>query len=202
MGVGSGCVCCDITSALPSNELRLALAPSATYERLLASDPVRGWRVIRRPIVVLVVIAIMVPIAAVQRVTLGLVATAALSWSFVLVVQALAAAAVIASAPRRRVRILTAFDLWFAAHLPYSLWILVALSWMAAVPVAVEVIIASAIVPAIWTMYIVSAFCRTVLLTTPAGARWRTAAHFAAIWGFTVSYIAWVAGGWFQVVPW
>jgi hypothetical protein len=151
---------------------------------------------------VLLVIAVTVPIAAVQRVTIGLVATAALSWSFAIVVQALAAAAVIASAPHRRVRFFTALDLWFAAHVPYSLWTLIALTCMATLPVSVELIIASAIVPAIWTMVVVSAFCRTVLLTTPGGARWRTAAHFVAIWGFTFSYIAWVAGGWFQVVPW
>jgi len=187
---------------LPSNELRLALAPSATYERLLASEPVRGWRVMRRPAMVLLVIAVMVPIAAVQRVTIGLVATAALSWSFVPVVQALVAIAVIASAPQRRVRFFTALDLWFAAHVPYSLWILIALAYMATFPVPVELIIASAIVPAIWTMVVVSAFCTTVLLTTPGGARWRTAAYFIAIWGFTFSDIAWVAGGWFQVVPW
>jgi len=187
---------------LPSTELHLALAPTAAYERLLASEPVGGWRVLRRPATVLLVIAVMVPITAVQRVTIGLVATAALSWSFVPVIQALVAIAVIASAPQRRVGFLTALDLWFAAHVPYSLWMLIALGFMAAFPVSVELIIASAIVPAIWTMVVVSAFCKTVLQTTPGGARWRTAAHFAAIWGFTFSYIAWVAGGWFQVVPW
>jgi len=187
---------------MPAHELRLALAPTATYEKLLASDPVRGVRVLRRPLLVLLVLAVMVPIAAVQRVTVGLVATAALSWSFVLVVQAIVAVAIIASAPRRRVRMPTAVDLWFASHLPYSLWAVIALACMAAFPVSIELVIASAIVPAIWTMFLVSAFCRTVLLTTPAGAHWRTAAHFVAIWAFTFSYIAWVAGGWFQVVPW
>jgi hypothetical protein len=152
---------------------------------------------------VLLVIAVMVPIAAVQRVTIGLVATAALSWSFAIVVQALAAAAVIASAPRRQLRIAAALDLWFAGHLAYSLWILVALGWIStSYSASIELVILSAIVPAIWTMSVVAAFCRTVLLTTPAGARWRTAAHFVAIWGFTLSYIAWVAGGWFQVIPW
>jgi hypothetical protein len=191
-----------MTGSLPSRELQLALAPTAMYQRLLTSEPVHGWRVFRHPAIVLLVVAVMVPIAAVQRVTVGLVATAAVSWSFVLVVQAAAAVLVVASAPRRRVTVATALDLWFAGHLPYSLWTLIALTCMATFPVSVELIIASAIVPAIWTMVVVSAFCRTVLLTTPAGARWRTAAHFVAIWGFTFSYIAWVAGGWFQVVPW
>jgi hypothetical protein len=70
---------------------------------------------------VLLVIAVMVPITAVQRVTIGLVATAALSWLFVPVIQALVAIAVIASAPHRRVGVFTALDLWFAAHVPHSL---------------------------------------------------------------------------------
>jgi hypothetical protein len=188
---------------LPSNELRVALAPTATYDRLLANEPVRGWRILRRPAWVLLVIAMMVPIAAVQRVTIGLVATAALSWSFVLLIQTLVAIALIASAPQRRVDVPTALDLWFAGYLPYSLWTLVALAWLTtSYAASIEVVIASAIVPAIWTMFLVSAFCRTVLLTTSAGARWRTAAHFVAIWGVTLSYIAWVAGGWFQVLPW
>jgi hypothetical protein len=188
---------------LISTELRLALNPTGTYERLLLGDPVRGWHTLLRPAMVLLVIAVMVPIAAVQRVTAGLVATAALSWSFVIVIQAIVAAALIISARRRRVRIPTAFDLWFAGHLPYSLWVLVALASMTtSYSASIELVIASAVVPAIWTMGLVSAFCRTVLLTTPAGARWRTAAHFVAIWGLTLSYIAWVAGGWFQVVPW
>jgi hypothetical protein len=152
---------------------------------------------------VLLVIAVMVPIAAVQRVTVGLVASAALSWSFAVGVQALVAAAVIASAPRRRVRLATALDLWFAGHLPYSLWLLIALTWMTISPAtSVERVILSASVPAVWTMWVIAAFCRTVLATTPAGARWRTAVHVVAICGFTVSYIAWVAGGWFQVIPW
>jgi hypothetical protein len=121
-------------SSLLSNEFVLALAPRVAYERLLASDPVRGWAVVGRPAMVLLVIAVMVPIAAVQRVTVGLVATAALSWSFAVGVQALVAAAVIASAPRRRVRLATALDLWFAGHLPYSLWLLIALTWMTISP--------------------------------------------------------------------
>jgi len=144
----------------------------------------------------------MAPIMAVQRVTVGLVATAALSWSFAVLLQSIVGLAIIVSAPARRIGVLPALDLWFAGHVPYSLWMLVALGLTAMRTSAnISVVIISAIVPAIWTALIVTAFCRTVLGTTAAAARWRMAAHFVAIWTITLSYIAWAAGGWFQLLP-
>jgi len=189
-----------------SSELQVALAPAATYERLLSScGPAKAGhyvRSLRLPAMVVLVIAVMAPIMAVQRVTIGLVATAALSWCFVVALQAIVALAVIASAPARKVATLDALDLWFAGHVPYSLWMLCAFGVMAAMTTGRDrLLIASAVVPAIWTAFIVAAFCRTVLGATASGARWRAAAHFVAIWAITASYIAWAAGGWFQLLP-
>jgi hypothetical protein len=151
---------------------------------------------------VVLVVAVMVPIMAVQRVTLGLVATAALSWSFVVVLQSIVGLAIIGSAPARTIALLPALDLWFAGHVPYSLWMLAAFGLTAMMTSAnVSVVILSAVVPAIWTAIVVAAFCRTVLGTTARGARWRAAAHFVSIWAITSSYIAWAAGGWFQLLP-
>jgi hypothetical protein len=48
---------------------------------------------------------------------------------------------------------------------------------------------------------IVAAFCETVLGTSRAGARWRAAVHFHLVWAIGLSYVAWAAGGWFQVFP-
>jgi hypothetical protein len=144
----------------------------------------------------------MAPIMAVQRVTFGLVATASVSWCFAVALQAIVGISLIATAPSRRVNALQAFDLWFAGHLPYSLWIMAAFAMMAVAPFgSLGVLIGSAIVPAVWTAVIASAFCRTVLGATTSGARWRTAGHFVAIWAITLSYIAWAAGGWFQLLP-
>jgi hypothetical protein len=187
-----------------SSELQVALSPSATFDRLLIDEAhVRGWRLLRRPAMVLVAIAVLVPIAAVQRVTLALVVTAALSWSFVIAIQMIVGASVIGSAPARVVRGLRALDLWFAGHIPYSLWMLVSFGIMALSSTdPLRLVIAAAIVPAIWTAFIVTAFCRTVLRTSVSGARWRAAAHFVATWAITLSYIAWAAGGWFQLLPW
>jgi len=187
-----------------SSELQVALWPSATFERLLTDEAhVRGWRLLRRPAMVLLAIAVLVPIAAVQRVTLALVVTAALSWSFVIAIQMIVGASVIGSAPARVVRGLRALDLWFAGHIPYSLWMLVSFGIMALSSTdPLRLAIAAAIIPAIWTAFIVTAFCRTVLRTSVRGARWRAAAHFLVTWVITLSYIAWAAGGWFQLLPW
>jgi hypothetical protein len=195
-----------MTSAAPtdafSTELRVAVAPDATFRQLMASQAtVHGWRLLRRPAMVILVIAVLAPIMAVQRVTIGLVATAAVSWCFVVGIQTIVALCVIASAPSR-VRMAQAIDLWFAGHLPYSLWMLVGFMWMgAATSGSLRLLIASAIVPAAWTAFIVAAFCRTVLGTSSSGARWRSAAHFVGVWTIALTYMAWAAGGWFQLLP-
>jgi len=185
-----------------SSELQIALAPQASYQRFLSALLPGRWHVLRRLAVIVLVIAVMSPIMAVQRVTLGLVATAALSWSFAVVLQSIVGLAIVVSAPARRIAVLPALDLWFAGHVPYSLWMLVAFGLTATMTSAnMRLVILSAVVPAIWTAIIVAAFCRTVLGSTPSGARWRAGAHFVAIWAITFSYIAWAAGGWFQLLP-
>ncbi len=187
-----------------STEARLALAPDATYGRLLAEEAaVSWWRALRRPALVLLVIAVAVPIMAVQRVTVGLVLTAALSWSFVVAIQLLVGAVVVASAPARRIEIRRALDLWFAGSLPYSIWLLLAAAAMGSAQHAgsMALFIATALVPSLWTTAIVAAFCRTVLRTSRAGARWRAALHFLVVWAIGLSYVAWAAGGWFQLLP-
>jgi hypothetical protein len=189
--------------AILSTEVRLALAPEATYRRLLADEAAVSWsRMLRRPALVLLVIATAVPIMAIQRVTIGLVLTAALSWSFVVAIQLLAGAVVIASAPARRIEIRRALDLWFAGYLPYSVWLLLAAAAMGSARAgSVTLFIASALIPCLWTAVIVAAFCRTVLRTSRAGARWRAAVHCLVVWAIGLSYVAWAAGGWFQLLP-
>ena len=155
---------------------------------------------LRRPLVVLLVIATAVPIMAVQRITLALFAFSIASFGFVLLIQMAVGAGIIASAPARRVGLARALDLWFAGHAPYSLWLLT----MAAVFAArqwgsLDMFIALAVIPAGWTAVIVAAFCRHNLGSSPAGARWRAAAHFVVIWAIAFELVALSAGGWFQI---
>jgi hypothetical protein len=155
---------------------------------------------LRRPAVVALVIGTAVPVMAVQRVTLGLVAASTMSFSFVVAIQIAVGAAVIASAPSRRLTMARALDLWFAGHLPYSVWLLTAAAVFAGLPAAsMDLLIVSAVIPAAWTAVIVAAFCRQMLGTSRAGARWRAAVHFVVIWAIGFELVALSAGGWFQI---
>ena len=185
-----------------STEVVVAFAPEVAYRRLIGGSKARaGRQLLQRLGVMLLVIGIAVPLMAVQRATILLVVTAALSWSFVLAIQVTVAALVIASVPARPIGTLDALNLWFAAHLPYTVWMLAVSVLMAASRYAsAELLIASAIIPAAWTFVIVSAFSRVVLQTGRAGARWRATAHQLLIWTIALSYVAWAAGGWFQVL--
>lgn len=186
-----------------STELRLALAPADTYRRLIESRADTTWRAALAPVPFsLLVIGSFAAIMATRRVTVGLVVTTAASWSFALFLQACAASALIASSHHRPVSARRAFELFFLAHAPWSLWMLAV---MALVVVwnphtSFELILVSALLPLGWTAVIVTAFCRTVLGTTADGARLRMTVHQACIVGIILSYVAWAAGGWMRVV--
>ena len=185
-----------------STEVDIALRPTEAYQRLMSATCASpGRSLLEHLAVVLAVVGTAVSTMAVQRVSPGLVATAALSWSFVLLIQLSLGALVITSASTRRVGMTRALDLWFATHLPYTLWMLVISVLMATSPYAsVELVIVTAIAPAAWTAVLLSAFCRVVLGTSRAGARWRATLHLLLIWTTTFGYVAWAAGGWFQIV--
>ena len=184
-----------------SIDVHVALAPGKTYRALMGTDErVSLTRMLRRPALVALVIGTAVPIMAVQRTTAGLLVSSTLSFFFVVAIQILVGAALIASAASRRVNMPRAIDLWFAGHAPYSLWLLFAAALFAALPAAgLDALIALAVVPAVWTAVIVAAFCRHVLGTSPVGARWRAAAHFVVSWAVALELVALASGGWFQV---
>jgi hypothetical protein len=181
-----------------ASEVKVAIAPEATYTTLVAENAgaMTCWSTLRRPTMVLLVIATLVPIMAVQRVTIGLMLTAALSWGFVVVIQVLVGAVIVASAPAKRVGFRRALDLWFAGHLPYSLWMLVIFAAIAnRQSSATGVVLASAAIPAAWTAVIAAAFCRVVLGAQPSDARRRVALHAVGILAIASMYVVWAAGG-------
>jgi hypothetical protein len=180
-----------------STELYLALRPERVYRQLVAHDrDVTFWQVLVRPATVVLAMGIVIPMMAVHHVSLRLTATAAIPWSVAVAIEFLAAACVIASSSSRRVRMARAIDLWFAGHFPYSLWLLT-------LPIATlnhsvapfEVIGTTALVPTIWTAFIVAAFCRVVLGTTTAGARWRAGIHLALVATSAATLFTISAGG-------
>jgi hypothetical protein len=137
--------------------------------------------------------------AATGRVTALDMALATLSWSFVPAIQLLAGMLLIASAPRRAVSVPRAIELFFACHAPWSLWLLFATAWIVLAPMpfpGLGVFALSALVPAVWTATIVSAFCRVALLDGAPRARLRTAAHQASTWTILLGYVFWSGGVW------
>ena len=174
----------------------VALSPSRAYASMVEAAPRVSWtQMLRRPALVLLVIALTVSIAATGRVTASLIAAAMLAWSFVVAIQMAAGLALIASASARRVDLPTALDLLFAGHLPWSIWLLL-IAVAASAEVPLRVLAAASVVPALWTMTVLNAFCRSVLASSVRDARIRVVAHQVLIWGFAVSYILFNAGGW------
>jgi len=179
-------------------ELRVALAPARAYRELTRLKPAGTWLVaLERPAFIALLIGTLVAISSTGRVTLGLVSSIAMCWSFVPVLQLLAGAIVIASCRGRAVAMPRALDLLFAGHLPWSLWLLAAAAWVASVPFASQGPLGlTMLIPAAWTAYIVFAFCRTVLGVTTHGAVLRTAAHQAIVWTLAGTYVVLATGIW------
>jgi hypothetical protein len=181
-----------------STELRLALAPERIYRELLTRDMrATHWQILARPATVLLVIAVAIPMMALHRVTLRLVAATAILWSVAVAIEFVAAWCIVRSADSRQVSTAQAIDLWFAGHLPYSLWLLMLpiVTSSRSASAALEVVGLTSVVPIVWTTYIVAAFCRTVLRTTPAAGRWRAGIHVGAVVIVVAALFAISAGG-------
>jgi hypothetical protein len=174
-----------------SPELRIMLRPALAYEALLAAPPHGPFLALRRPALVALVIGTAIAVSATGRVTAWLVLDLALCWSFAPLLQ-VATAAVLLRSPLSRVGTGVRMDLWFAGHGPWSLWLLAVAVCYASFPATRRIeypILATAIVPAAWTAIIGTAFCRTILLDTPARAWARVALHQAVTWTIVFGYI-------------
>lgn len=119
----------------------------------------------------------------------------ALAWSFVFAIQVIGAAILIrrpttVSRPR-------AYDLLFAGHVPWSLWLLAMSGFVLLTDNAdLEFAAAVGLIPAMWTARIMFVFCRVVLQITREQARRRLLVHQMFIWSFTVVYIFVAAALW------
>jgi hypothetical protein len=185
-----------------SADVLLAIAPAREYQRLVQEPGTIGpVAALRRPAFVALLIGVLLAICATGRVTLGLVASTTACWSIAPAVQAAAGAAIIASSRRRQVGMARAVDLFFAGHVPWSLWMLAVAGWsMLREPAPITVLLSSVAIPVAWTAVIVFAFCRTVLQAGARGALVRTAVHQALIWGVAVAIAVPNVGGWARVV--
>jgi len=182
-------------------DVELAFAPAVTFERLArARAEGRVTALAGRLLLALAVLGTGVAVSATGRVSVELVAGIALSWSFALLVQAAAAALVILPARARTVTALRAFELWFQAHVPWSLWLLLPpLYFVAAGRHAPDgAVLAAALVPVVWTALLMRAFARRVLRSPRAEIV--TVVHQTVLWGLTLCYFAFAMGGWDRVL--
>jgi hypothetical protein len=81
--------------------------------------------------------------------------------------------------PDRPVTFPRALELLFAAHGPWSLWLVTMGVQQSAFPDQ-NLVLASSLIPGTWTAWMLSAYGREVLGLTPAGSRARVLAHQAA----------------------
>jgi hypothetical protein len=175
------------------------LGPTRAYAELVCHTDSGRLLAIRRPTLVAVILACSLAISATGRIDVSLAASLVLCWSFVPVLQLLAARVILFSTPARAVGVPRALDLLFMGHVPWSLWMIV-LTALAAVGVDGDVwrlaAIISAPVVALWTASIVRAFCVEVLRASARGAVVRTLLHQALIWSVAAVYVAAAVAAW------
>jgi hypothetical protein len=172
-----------------STAIRLMLRPADMFRAAVALTTRATWlRALKTPLLIAVLLGVTTAIAATGRITASLVVSQMLVWSFVPALQLITGALVIASARRRRVDFPRAIELLFAAHGPWSLW-LILFAAAQSIPVNTYVMLASGIVPIVWTAVMIGAYGREVLGLTTRSARLRALAHQAMSVTLMVVYI-------------
>ena len=186
-----------------SPDVRIALGPSRAYAELVRHTDSGRLLAIRRPALVAVILASSLGIMATGRLDASLLVSLLLCWSFAPILQLLAARLIVLSTPGRPVGVARALDLLFMGHVPWSLWLIAfaaigATGYTSDVPRIAAMITAPFI--ALWTAWIIRAFCLEVLRTSNRGAVVRTLAHQALIWTVTGVYIAVAIQAWPRVL--
>jgi hypothetical protein len=175
-----------------SHEVRVMLAPAATFRAVLA-DPVRvGWLgVLKRPALFALIVGTVTAVCSTGRVTLGLVLSGTICWSFVSAVQ-MAVACVVIATSRHRTDVPRSLDLFFIGQGPWSVWLLAVAAWTALTPPTQPIqqaILISAAIPLAWTVVIINAFFRIVLQHSRDEAIARTCWHQGLIWLVVGAYV-------------
>ena len=185
-------------------ELRLISHPAATYAAL-ATAPVRIGRVamFRRPLVAAVVLGCAVAMAGTRHVTPLLVLSTTTCWLVLIASQVVIALGVFARAAERTVGVPRAVDLFFASHVPWSLWMLAAVAW-APTPGGrpLTPVLLAALLPMVLTPRMIAAFCRQVLRMDGRQAIARTAMHQVLTWGLFVAVYGSAVALWPRIVQW
>jgi hypothetical protein len=172
-----------------SDAIRLMLAPAREYRARVAAATDASWRrALTVPALLVLMLGLLNSTAAAGHVTASLVLDQIVCWSFLPALQLLTGAGLIASADARRVTFPRAVELLFAAHGPWSLW-LVAETLLQTVYPDPYVVIGSGLVPLTVTAFMLGAFGREVLGLSAGRARRRVIAHQVVTALMIVTYI-------------
>ena len=185
-------------------ELRLIAHPSATYAALAAS-PVRvgPLAMFRRPALVAVVLGCAVAMAGTRHVTPPLVGSTTACWTVLIATQVMIALVVFAGPASRTVGVARALDLFFASHVPWSLWMLAVAAWAPVPGVrAFTPVLVTALAPMVLTPRMIAAFCREVLGMDRREAIRRTTIHQVVTWGLFLVVYGWAVALWPRIVQW
>ena len=172
-----------------SAALRVMLHPRHEYARLVAGAKDASWlRALKPPVLIAAMFGLLNSTAAAGHVSATLVASEIAAWSFIPLLQLTTGALLIASAKARRVTFPRAIELLFAAHAPWSLWLVAATVFQTINPDP-YIVIGSGIVPLAITAFMLGAFGREVLGLSGREVRMRVFAHQAVTVLLIVAYI-------------
>ena len=154
---------------------------------------------VARMALVALVIGTSVSVAATERVTFSLVAGGFIGWAFVPVLQLLTGLLLVQGRPGKRIFQL---ERYFATHWPWSLWILVFNGAVLLLPTRVTGLwlTATAVVPMLWTMWLLGEFCRQDLALDPRHARRRVLLHQAVTYLLVFGYVSLAVALWPRIV--
>ncbi len=170
--------------------------PGRAYAEALVRPAPRGaWIALRRPALVALVIGASTGFSATGHLTLALLVSGFVCWSFVPLVQMATATVIFRGAPRApAIPFSRRLDLWFMGHLPLSLWIALAGLVIGSAPISAmpeQAVLATVVVPVVWTNIIAAAYCRVVLGDSRQAAIARVAVHQTITWLAALLYFGW-----------
>ena len=151
----------------------MTLQPKAAFASLSAQAAQGRWLLVRRPAFVALVLGCTISLLTAHSLTLRLVASGALTWSFVPLLE-MAGLAVVWRLGSRPLSVPRAVDLFFTGHGLWSLWLIALAAYWSSVPAppltyrrfAIWAAAAGAVL--LWSAYVDFCFHRSVLRSSPA----------------------------------
>ena len=185
-----------------TSDLRLLLAPSPTYRQIaeLATVEPRPscWPLILRISSAPAIAGIATGLSATGGVSWMLALSGIVCWSFIAAVQVFTATILIGR-EGRAIGYSRALEFFFLGHAAWSLWLIAAAGYVYTTSDATrreDLLVATAMIPLIWTAVVVFSYCRQVLRLGVRQAIRRTVIHQSLTVLAIVAYVAWAIQLW------